>query len=54
MDDELLEKALPVAELLIIKKDFNLLTKIATQMNPELQCSLRPLLLYFVMSRLAI
>jgi hypothetical protein len=39
---DLLEDALSMAELLIIKRDFDLLAKIATQMRSELQIQLTP------------
>lgn len=39
---ELLLTALPMAEMLIIKRDFDLLKKIALQMKPELQMQLTP------------
>lgn len=40
--DERLLLALPVAEMLIIKRDFDLLIKIATQLPPEVQTQLTP------------
>lgn len=45
--NEKLEITLPMAELLIIKRDFELLKKIATQMKPELQMQLIPYLALF-------
>ena len=35
--DDLLNRALAVAEILIIKRDFDLLIKIATQLPAEIQ-----------------
>lgn len=40
--DEQLQLALPVAEMLIIKRDFDLLIKIATQLPSEVQAQLTP------------
>lgn len=40
--DNLLSTALPVAELLIIKRDFDLLRKLATSISPELQMQFIP------------
>lgn len=41
MDDKL-RLVLPIAEMLIIKRDFDLLIKIATQLSPEVQTQLTP------------
>ena len=40
--DDLLNRALAVAEILIIKRDFDLLIKIATQLPAEIQTQLTP------------
>lgn len=40
--NDLLVKALPLAEAIIVKRDFELLKKIAIQMKPELQMQLTP------------
>jgi hypothetical protein len=40
--DELLATALPIAEILIIKRDFDLLKKIATNLKPEVQVQFTP------------
>ena len=40
--DDLLSRALSVAEILIIKRDFDLLIKIATQLPAEIQTQLTP------------
>lgn len=40
--NDLLNVALPMAEILIIKRDFDLLRKIATQFKPEIQMQLVP------------
>ena len=37
-----LDSAIQMAELLIIKRDFDLLKKIATQLKPEIQIQLTP------------
>lgn len=40
--DERLRQGLSVAELIIIKRDFDLLIKIATKLPPEVQIQLTP------------
>lgn len=45
--DELLAAALPAAEILIIKRDFDLLKKIGPQLKPELQVQFTPFMALF-------
>lgn len=45
--DDLLATALPVAEMLIIKRDFDLLKKIAKNLKPELQAQFTPFMALF-------
>lgn len=45
--NDLLKAALPMAEILIIKRDFDLLRKVATQLKPETQVQLTPYIALF-------